>query len=310
MKKALIMGITGAFGRHLAQALTAEGWTLRALVRHPAKHAETLSQWPDLEIIPGDASCREDVLKAAQGIDLLVYGVNPPGYDWEGKALPWLETTAEVAEELGLQVLFPGNVYVLNPAQGPNFSETSPLAPIRRKGQIRQAMEARLQQAAARGARVLILRMGDFMASDSQSSWLGAAIKKRGQGYRISLPGPQNIGHAWAYLPDAAATAVAILRQASALPAYQVFHFQGHHVSWQELSQTLHQATGQKVQLGKFPWWLPRLLAPFSPLFRGLVEMRYLWQREIRLDDSAPRQFLGQTPPQTPLAEAVLKSLA
>jgi NADP-dependent 3-hydroxy acid dehydrogenase YdfG len=37
MKKALVMGITGGFGGHVAQALADRGWSLKALLRDPAK---------------------------------------------------------------------------------------------------------------------------------------------------------------------------------------------------------------------------------------------------------------------------------
>ena len=45
-----------------------------------------------------------------------------------------------------------------------------------------------------------------------------------------------------------------------------------------------------------------------TPLFRELFEMRYLWQRPHRLDDSSLRALIGP-PPATPLVQALRQSL-
>ena len=39
-----------------------------------------------------------------------------------------------------------------------------------------------------------------------------------------------------------------------------------------------------------------RVLAPFVPLFRELVEMRYLWNVPIRMDNKRLKAFLGAEP--------------
>jgi hypothetical protein len=50
-------------------------------------------------------------------------------------------------------------------------------------------------------------------------------------------------------------------------------------------------------------------LSPFVTLFRELLEMRYLWQKPIGLDDARLRAFLGDVPA-TPLDTAVREALA
>ena len=37
MKTALVLGISGGFGGHVAQALARQGWGIRALLRDPAR---------------------------------------------------------------------------------------------------------------------------------------------------------------------------------------------------------------------------------------------------------------------------------
>jgi nucleoside-diphosphate-sugar epimerase len=58
----------------------------------------------------------------------------------------------------------------------------------------------------------------------------------------------------------------------------------------------------------KFPWALAPLLSPFVPLFRELLEMRYIWNEPLRLDNSRLVDFLGDEP-HTPLDVAVRNTL-
>ena len=62
-------------------------------------------------------------------------------------------------------------------------------------------------------------------------------------------------------------------------------------------------AGNPEIKVRKLPWLLMRLLSPFVPLFRELLEMRYLWASNARL-----KEVLG-TEPRTPLDLAVRETL-
>ena len=74
------MGITGGFGGHVAQALARKGYSIRALMRDPVKLPK---RFKGADVFTGDAANIEDVRTAAEGVDLIVYGVNPPTYRWD-----------------------------------------------------------------------------------------------------------------------------------------------------------------------------------------------------------------------------------
>lgn len=302
MKTALVMGISGGFGGAVAQALVRQGWSVRALLRDPARLP---ARFHGAEVVVGDARDVDAVRKAAAGADLIVYGVNPPRYDWKGTAVPMLENAARVAEEQRATVLFPGNVYVLDPAQGPVFDEGAPMQPRTGKGRLRMAMEARLEQAGRRGAQVIILRMGDFIGENAPSAWFGVLVKRTGTGLSLATPGPRDLVHTWAFLPDAARAAVELVERRRELPPWNVFHFRGHRLSLNAIAKTLRTASGRPVKVKRFPWWFVRMLAPFSVLFRGLLEMRYLWNLEVNLDDRKLQRALGHAAPHTPLELAL-----
>lgn len=302
MKTALVLGITGGFGGHVAEALAANGWRLRALVRDPARVPR---RWQAAQVLTGDAARIEDVARAAEGVDVIVYGINAPYPNWDRTVLPWLEVSAAIAEANRLTIVFPGNVYNYDPADGPVFDEHSPMRPVSHKGELRAAMEARLRLASERGARVLILRCGNFIGAHVSGSWLAHLLRHSRRGYVLSTTGPRDLKHAWAYLPDVAQTVVALLARSESLPAFSVFHYRGCEAGFADIAGTVRAKTGERVRFRRFPWWLLRLAAPFSPWFRSLVEMRYLWEADIRLDETALTQALGAAAPRTPFGDAL-----
>ncbi|MDH5327313.1 MAG: sugar nucleotide-binding protein [Gammaproteobacteria bacterium] len=305
MKTALILGISGNFGSHMAQTLARRGYAIRTLLRQPTRLPE---RFQGAQVFQGEVANLEQLRCAAEGAQIIVYGVNPANYRWDGVALPLLENAATVAEENQLTLLFPGNVYVFDPKDGPEFSETAVMKPKTSKGQIRLAMERRLQQAGDNGAQVIVMRMGDFISNDTRSSWLGHLLKPTKTGYQVIAAGRTDLTHTWAYLPDAAAACADILEMRQHLPTHNVFHFRGHRFSFDDLAQTVEQLSGVRVKRNSFPWLVLRLLAPFNTAFKGLVEMRYLWQQEVNLAEDALQRALGGQVPHTPLAEALVQT--
>jgi nucleoside-diphosphate-sugar epimerase len=309
-KTALVLGATGGIGGELSRILLARGWRVRALHRDPAGIAKPIA---GVEYQRGDAMNRADMLVAATGAGLIVHGVNPPGYrNWAGLAVPMLEHTIDAAAATGARIFFPGTVYNCGPDAFPLVAEDAPQRPVTRKGMIRVAMEARLRDAADRGVRTLILRAGDWFGPDiSANSWFRAALVKPGRKVAaIVYPGRPEVGHAWAYLPDVAATAMRLIERDAELPAFATFHFDGH---WFErgiaIAEAVRTATGdERVPIRRFPWWLVRLASPFVETFREMLEMTYLWRQPLRLDNRRLLSFLGAEP-HTPTPDAVRASL-
>lgn len=308
-KTALVLGATGGVGGEIARVLLARGWRVRALNRDPGKAAKP---GDGLEWVRGDALDAEAVARAAEGASVIVHGVNPPGYrNWKGLALPMLESTIAAAARSGSLIVFPGTVYNFAPETFPLVAEDAPQRPRTRKGKIRVAMERRLSEASQGGARVLILRAGDFFGPNTANSWFGAAMVKPGRALKaVVYPGRRDVGHAWAYLPDLAETAARLIERRGELPPFAVFHFGGH---WfergVEMAEAVRAASGKpRLPIQGFPWGLVRLLSPFVETFREMLEMTYLWRLPLRLDNRKLVAFLGEEP-HTPTVEAVRESL-
>jgi len=307
MKTALVMGISGGFGSHVATELLKQGWKVCALGRGRSQD-KVPEELKGVEFFQGDAANIDDVRRAAKDVNIIVYGISPANYNWENKALPWLNVTATVAEEAKITLVFPGNVYVFNPDEGPEFSESSPTNPITELGRIRQKMESRLKQASENGANVILIRMGDFIGRHAPSTWVKQLIKPTKKGYCLTMPGPENLKHSWAYLPDVAKVVVHIVDNSPAESFYNVFHFKGYQFSFRELATTIESVSGKPVVLKSFPWFVIRTISPFSRLMRGLLMMRYLWEKEINLDESKFLSTFDTSIKLTSLGDALIES--
>jgi nucleoside-diphosphate-sugar epimerase len=308
---ALILGATGSFGAHAMCALIRRGWTIRALARDPTAAARKSGAHMPIEWIQGDAMAEADVIAAAKGVSLIVHAANPPRYkNWRGLALPMLKSTIAAAKAEGARIVLPGTVYNYAPDSGPTIAEDAPQTPVTRKGKVRVEMEAMLREASAQGARVLILRAGDFFgpaAPNGSLVWL--TTRKAGRVTSVYSPGPA--GHAFAYLPDLAETLGQLIDREGELADFETFHFAGHWLAGaDELVGAVRRATGDpRVASKPFPYPMLIALSPFVTLFRELLEMRYLWTRPIGLSDAKLRAFLTEIPA-TDLDAAVRESLA
>ncbi len=126
----------------------------------------------------------------------------------------------------------------------------------------------------------------------------------------LSYPGKREVGHAWAYLPDLAETIVQLILRQADLGSFEVFHFEGH---WFERGVEIAEATRRvagvpNARIRNFPWFAIYLLAPFIETFREMIEMRYLWNSALKLDNSKLLGFLGKEP-HTPLEQALATTL-
>lgn len=307
----LILGATGGIGQAAAHAFLRAGWRVRALTRRPNPAADTgleAVQW-----LRGDAMNEADVVGAARGVDVILHAVNPPRYRrWRELALPMLEHSIAAARASGARILLPGNVYNFGPDAGTLVDERSPQHPRTRKGAVRVDMEQRLRSASAQGVRSLVVRAGDFFGSQGASSWFTSAMVRPGRPLkRVFFPGRDDVGHAWAYLPDLAQTFVRLAQRERELPDFDVYHFGGHWLARNdEMTAALRRACHHpRLRVIHVPWTLVALLRPFSGLMRELHEMRYLWREPLRLDNRKLLALLG-TEPHTPLDDAVAQCLA
>ena len=280
----LILGASGRFGRHAAEAFWNRGWSVRLFDRDT-----------------------DDLMEAAKGADVIVNAWNPPYTAW-AKEVP--ELTAQVilaAKVSGAMVVIPGNVYVYGEGSPGLWQSTTPHLADNPLGQIRIEMEAAYR---ASGVKTLVLRGGDFIDTEASGNWFDRIIAAKLKEGVVVSPGNTEAPHAWAYLPDLARAAVDLVEMRDRLDTFEEVLFPGYTLSLTELSQLIERASGDAVRLKRMSWLPLFLAAPFWPMGRKLIEMRYLWSMPHRLDDTGFRRHLPAfraTDPLTAVAAAIGK---
>lgn len=306
----VVMGARGRLGQAVVHAFAAAGWHVRATMRpggQPPAQTPAGVQWVDLDVADPLA-----VRRAAEGARVVVHAMNPSRYTataWRAEAPAMLQAALEATRYAGALLLFPGNVYNYGADLPARLDASTPQRATSGKGQVRVALEQALAQAVkTQGLHAVIVRAGDFFGGGS-GTWVDQAIAKNLAQGRVTWPGPLDVEHAWAYLPD---LAQAFVRVAQMTPqciqgTLEDLPFAGHTVmgrDWIEALQAAAAPHGAPLRVGALPWGLMRLAAPFSAMVASLIEMRYLWQRPHALDGMALARRVGPLP-HTPFALAV-----
>lgn len=312
-KTALVVGATGGIGRETVRALIRHGWRVAAMARGTLEDPGPMTGDHDhVRWITGDAMNASDVLRAAEGARVIVHAVNPPGYrNWGRLVLPMIDNTIAAARALGARIVLPGTIYNYGDDAFPVLEEDSPQHPVSRKGRIRVELERRLEATSRTGVRTLIVRFGDFYGPHAGNNWFAQGLVAPGRRLAaITYPGKAGVGHAWAYLPDAAETIAGLLDRMDDLDPFARFHFSGH---WDADGTAMVRAIRQALDRPELkvkppPWPLLGLAGLFQETPREIYRMRYLWKTPVRLDNRRLTAFLGREP-HTPLQEAVQATL-
>jgi nucleoside-diphosphate-sugar epimerase len=307
----LILGANGRFGCAAAQAFDAAGWRVLAQVRRDAAPG-----MPRGATLVRHALTDTDALvAAAAGARAVVHAVNPIYTRWEQEAMPALHAGLAVAERLHAHFLLPGNVYNFGATMPARLGEDTPQRPSTRKGEIRVAMEALMaQRSHAAGFAASVVCGGDFFGAGT-GGWFDQVVVRSLAAGKLVYPGPLDLPHAWAYLPDMARAMVVVARQARP-QGFQRWHFEGHTLTGREFIAALDAAAAslglrpaQGFSVGGMPWWLLRIVGIAVPMWREFARMSYLWRVPHGLDGSRLRALAGTTPIDTPIVEALRASL-
>ncbi|MCP4184544.1 MAG: NmrA family NAD(P)-binding protein [Hyphomicrobiales bacterium] len=306
MKKIAVFGANGNIGNHAVRAFCKAGWQVRAITRNGQfNHAQ------GIETASANAMDKAQVISATRGCGYIINCVNPPYPKWQDMCMPIAVNMITAAAQHKAVHLFPANVYNYGTQIPAKITNETPMRPDTKKGHIRLDMELLFEQfAVEKNVQTLILRAGDFFGgSHSQSSWFDTVVTKSLAKGKITYPGPMNVVHSWAYLPDMAQAFVKIAEQSNELSNFEPFLFKGHAITGNELKAAIEQVIEKSCKLSGLPWPLLRFAGLFSPMMREISEMSYLWHSPHQMGDRKLQQTIRNVE-HTPLVQAVFQSLA
>ncbi|MEM7214071.1 MAG: NAD(P)H-binding protein [Pseudomonadota bacterium] len=303
--KVIVLGASGRFGRAAVRAFINEGWEVSAFVRRPPNEAFG----DGVTVVTGDAFDSVSLAEACQSHAVIINAINPLYKNWE-RDVPVLTSNVIAAAKSTLAtVMIPGNIYNYGNKLPSVLDENTEWLPSVRKGRLRIEMENTYRGAAEDGLRTIVLRGGDFMEGKATGNWFEDHIANKVHQDRITYPGPMDLRHAWAYLPDMAKAMAQLAEFRGKFQSFEEFNYEGYNLTGNELVIAIERVMGSKLKRRQFPWFIVHLASIFSKQIREVREMRYLWQRAHSMDGAKLKRALPDFEP-TPLEDAMRECLA
>ena len=309
MKHIAILGANGRLGNAVMHAFHQAGYRVTAVTRNGR-----------VRIAPEGVKCRAadamnlpQLKKAVRGAEFIFNGLNSPYTDWLQSSLPMARNVLEAARSTRAVHLFPGNVYNYGQQIPELCTADTPMQATGIKGKVRIQVEKLFARAAKKyRLQTLILRAGDFYGGNGrgrQGSWFDLALVDRLASGHFVYPGPTEVMHSWAYVPDLAQAFVALAGQAQRCATFERLLYPGHCLTGAELQALVEKACGRELVLIGMPWRLIKLGAIKVPLWREMAELSYLWSRPHRLDGGDLTRIVGDlvtTAPEQAVHDALL----
>jgi nucleoside-diphosphate-sugar epimerase len=309
-RSVLVLGANGRLGRGAVGAFAAAGWRVLAHSRRaPAQPLPAGARHLDL---PLDDTA--GLAAQAAGTQVVVHALNPIYTRWATEALPLARQAMDVAQRLDARLMLPGNVYNFGSSMPARLEPGTLQNADTAKGRIRVQIEAEMRRRSVHGLRSAVLRAGDFYGGGGTGAWLDKVVLAGLRRHKLVYPGPLDVPHAWAYLPDLARAFVAVASR-QGLPAFTDLHFNGHTLTGAQLLAAIEGAAASLGivpaggwRRGRLPWALLRVGGLLVPMWRELAEMEYLWRVPHALDDAALRECVGVLPA-TPVERALRQAI-
>jgi nucleoside-diphosphate-sugar epimerase len=278
----------GQIGPRVAERLLAKGHRVR-LVR---QQAQTSSR-RGLEIVSGDMSDPAFAVRATQGASVVYDCMNPAYHRWAEQLLPLARGALLGATKASARLVALDCLYMYGRPQGA-MSETTPMNPCSKKGELRVKLAEMRMGAHQRGeARVTIGRASDFFGSNlPYSAWSDRFYQRALRGAAVECMGDPDMPHAYTYVEDIARALVTLGERDEA--SGQVWHLPTNAAeSTQALATRLGDALGMSIRVKRVPLWLMKIVGVFEPFLREVQEMVYQWEVPFMVDDSKFRAAFG-----------------
>ncbi len=305
MQTIVILGANGRIGTAAAKAFHAAGYRVIAITR--TGRADHLPG--EIETRAADALDRDQLVVATKGAHIIFNGLNPPYHKWRQMAEPLARNVVAAAKANEATHLFPGNVYNYGRNIPPECDPLTPFFANTKKGRLRITMEDIFEAAASQHqVQTIILRAGDFYGGSVGGSWLDLVITAKLAKGIFTYPGPIDVPHAWAYLPDLAKAFVALAGKRKEFSNFETFTFAGHTMTGAEMMAHASVAVAGPLKRASLPWILVRAGGLVNPVWRELPEISYLWFRPHRLCGDKLALAVGAldaTPPDKAVSKAI-----
>jgi len=304
VERVAIFGAAGAIGHAVAGELRRRGLWFRVVGRRRA----ALEPLEAAEIVEADLTELRAAGDAARGVDTIIYTVGIPyhRFDLHPRLMTTTVEAAVVTKVTRLMVV--SSVYSYGRPETPRVAETHPRLPHTHKGRMRKEQEDIALQAQKDGLlQAAVVRLPDFYGPHADNSLANPIFRAAMDGRKANWLGSVDLPHEFIFTPDAGR---GIVELASRMEVYgEAWNLGGPSpISGREFITRVYTQAGAKPRwrtAGPAMLWVAGW---FNTQMRELVEMQYLQQTPVILDDSKAAQLLGEVS-KTPYRAGIAETL-
>lgn len=308
MRKVAIFGAAGTMGRWIGAELERRGVPFRAVGRDGRRLESAFAGMRGAEIAAADLAAVQGAAEAARGADTVIYCVGVPYTDF-ARHPALMRTSLEGAAAAGVErMAVLSSVYSYGAPRTRRVAETHPREPHTVKGRHRKEQEDMALEANALGVlRTLVVRLPDFYGPHAENSLAHQVFRAALTGRTANWLGPVSTPHEFVFVPDAAEP---IVELASRPDCYgEAWNLGGaSEIAGGEFIQKVYLAAGRQPRFRTAGRRMLRALGLFRPLMQELVEMLYLQETPVILDDSKLLARLGNVK-KTPYDEGIRRTV-
>ena len=305
--KAAIFGAAGAIGPQVAAEFNRRGIPFRVVGRRRAALESAFGKMQYAEIFEADLADLRSASAAARGVDTIVYSVGLP-YPSHQLHPALMRTTLEAAAAMDVQrVALVSSVYAYGVPRTSRVPETHPRQPETRKGQYRKEQEDLVLDAAKRGVHGMVVRLPDFYGPGAENSLANPVFHAALAGKTANWVGPVNTPHEFLFVPDAGPMIVELAGRADCYGEAWNYGGPGE-INTLDFITRIFRATGRAPKYRTVGRGILKVMGWFNPLYRELIEMLYLEETPVILDDRKLQAKLGALP-KTSYDEGIRRTL-
>jgi len=301
-----IVGAAGAVGRAMVDELERRG-ARTAVIARDRQRLERLFG-ARAEIRAADIANIEDAARALEGCGGAVYCVGLP-YPQFDRHPVLMRCALEAARKAGVRrMIVVSSVYSYGHPRAARVSEEHPREPETRKGRFRKEQEDAAMDAHGRGGlATLVLHLPDFYGPYATNSLACMMLASLQAGKPARWLGDPDAPHEFVFMPDAARVIAELLARPECFGRRWNLAGAGA-ISGREFAALAARELNRPARVAAVGRLMLRLGGIFSPLLRELVELQYLGETPVLLDDGALRSALGSIG-KTPYEEGVPRML-
>ncbi|MFL0492464.1 MULTISPECIES: NAD-dependent epimerase/dehydratase family protein [unclassified Bacillus (in: firmicutes)] len=292
MKKALVLGASGAMGYAITKELCNRGIDVIAFARNKGKLESLFQGEEHIQTVAGDVFVKKDIIGAAKGVDVIFHAVNIPYSDWEEKQPKLLRNILEVTKENDLKLGIVDNIYAYGRQVQGLVKENAEKEPHTKKGKIRLQLGMMAEQS---GVKMFIAHFPDFYGPQAESTLIHHTLNGVLANKGSSFVGDKKIAREYIFTPDGAKAMVELALHEEAYG--QHWNIPGCGViTGEEMIQYIRELTGYTKRVMTVKRGMIKLIGLLDKQMKEYVEMLYLTEKPVVLSGEKYEKYIGILP--------------